>query len=299
MSVAPQTHVPEPPTGPLVPNEITIVSHSNLVYWWPVWAVGFIMAVLTYLDGHRMAVVPKAGKPDQGGTEVLSRVKGSLTGTGQDNPVTHNFDEKTPVDALVMPKGTFDPDKDPIKLHISESKNYGVLFATVLLVVIFITNVPLRGGWSFALIVFAILIAIILALAKLWDTILEHLSYLDIRINVGGYLFISSLLFVLWLVTLLIFDRRIYMTFTPGQFKVSTEIGGGEKVYSAEGIALEKQRSDLFRHWVLGLGSGDLIVKTSGAQTHEFDLHNVLFIGKKVKQIEEMLKKKVVVAQAR
>ena len=85
------------------------------------------------------------------------------------------------------------------------------------------------------------------------------------------------------------------MMFTPGQFKVSTEIGGGEKVYPSEGMALEKQRSDLFRHWILGLGSGDLVVKTTGAQMHEFDLHNVLFIGKKVKQIEDMLKKRVVV----
>ncbi len=57
-------------------------------------------------------------------------------------------------------------------------------------------------------------------------------------------------------------------------------------------------KCDLFRHWILGLGSGDLVVKTTGAQMHEFDLHNVLFIGKKVKQIEDMLKKRVVV-QAR
>jgi hypothetical protein len=29
-----------------------------LFYWWPVWAVGFLMAVLTWLDGHRLAIVP-------------------------------------------------------------------------------------------------------------------------------------------------------------------------------------------------------------------------------------------------
>src|SRR3954452_13456452 len=37
---------------------IKIVSHSDLFYWWPVWAVGFLMAFLTYQSGHRMAVVP-------------------------------------------------------------------------------------------------------------------------------------------------------------------------------------------------------------------------------------------------
>ena len=57
---------------------------------------------------------------------------------------------------------------------------------------------------------------------------------------------------------------------------------------------MEKQRGDIFRHRILGLGSGDLLVRTSGAQAHQFDLPNVLFINKKVQQIEEMLKKKIV-----
>jgi hypothetical protein len=85
------------------------------------------------------------------------------------------------------------------------------------------------------------------------------------------------------------------MVFTPGQFKVRTEIGGGEQVYDAVGMTLQKQRSDLFRHWILGLGSGDLIVKTAGAQAHQFEMDNVLFITKKVQLIEEMLKRKTVV----
>jgi hypothetical protein len=111
----------------------------------------------------------------------------------------------------------------------------------------------------------------------------------------GGYFLISGILFIVWLVTFIFFDRQVYMTFTPGQLKVSTEIGGGEKVYDAVGMTLEKQRSDLFRHWLLGLGSGDLVVRTSGAQAHQFDLPNVLFIGRKVAQIEQMMKKKTVV----
>ena len=46
---------PEPPKGEVT---VKIVSHSDLFYWWPVWAVGFLMASLTYLGGHRMAIVP-------------------------------------------------------------------------------------------------------------------------------------------------------------------------------------------------------------------------------------------------
>ena len=47
--------------------------------------------------------------------------------------------------------------------------------------------------------------------------------------------------------------------------------------------------------FVLGLGSGDLIVNTSGAAVHHFDLPNVLFVGRKVQLIEDMLREKAVV----
>jgi hypothetical protein len=60
-------------------------------------------------------------------------------------------------------------------------------------------------------------------------------------------------------------------------------------------MKLEKQRSDFFRHWVLGLGAGDLVVRTAGAGAEHVDLHNVLFIGRKVKLIEDLLQMKKVV----
>ncbi len=112
-----------------------------------------------------------------------------------------------------------------------------------------------------------------------WDDILTSLSYLDIRINLGGYLLISTVLFLLWLFVFTLFDRQIYMVFTPGQLRVRLEIGEAETAYDTTGMTIQKQRSDLFRHWVLGLGSGDLIVRTAGAQAHQFDMPNVLFFG--------------------
>ena len=38
----------------------------------------------------------------------------------------------------------------------------------------------------------------------------------------------------------------------------------------------------------VGLGSGDMVVRTSGAERHEFRLNNVLFIGRKLQLVEEM-----------
>src|SRR5258708_7401358 len=32
--------------------EIRVYAHSRMLYWWPVWACGYVMALLTHLYGH-------------------------------------------------------------------------------------------------------------------------------------------------------------------------------------------------------------------------------------------------------
>jgi hypothetical protein len=272
-------------------QEIRIVSHSSLFYWWPVWAVGFIMFLLTLIDGHRLVLVKSDAKADRGWQIA--------TGSGEK-------DRAGPFEGVLMTKGgKLLPEKqndkglpeDPYQphLHMSANSSYGVVWATVLLLVIFITNVPLRGLWSIVVIVFTVLMVVIFALADWWTTIFHYLFLLDIRINAAGYLFISLILLGMWLLTNLFFDRQIYTVFTPGQLRVCQEIGGGETAFDTQGMVVEKHRDDLFRHWILGLGSGDLTVKTSGANPQVFHLHNVLFVGRKLQLIEEMQREKAVV----
>jgi hypothetical protein len=187
-----------------------------------------------------------------------------------------------------------DPTTTPVspRVYMARSKSYGVIFCVVLLVCIIITNVPLRGMWSVVVIITLIMLSVIFALAGWWERIFATLHLLDIRINMGGYVFISGLLFAAWLFTLLLFDQQVYIVFEPGQFKVCTEIGGGEKVFPTMGMRVERKQSDLFRHMILGLGSGDLVVKTFGAGADHFDLPNVLFIRKKMQSIDAMLQGK-------
>ena len=59
---------PNAPVGAR-PREVHIVAHSMLFYWWPVWAVGLLLAGLTWLDGHRLAIVPP-------GTQVVEGFDG-------------------------------------------------------------------------------------------------------------------------------------------------------------------------------------------------------------------------------
>jgi hypothetical protein len=290
--------VAQPPTAPPVqprttePNEVTIIGHSTLFYWWPVWAVGFLMALLTLIDSTRMVTVPSLsvlttlekgtvidkfdaeGKPEQR-TDVKDRDVVLL-------PKDKGFDRARHPD---LAKGAVEP-----RVHMSPRGGYGVIFALTLLVVVVITNVPLRGMWSVLVIVGTITLVLILNLAGVWEDIRRWWSFLDIRINLGGYLFISTVLLIAWIITVIFFDKQIYFTFSPGQLKVCTEIGGGEQVYSTAGMTVEKRKGDLFRHRILGLGSGDLVVKTTGAQAHQFELDNVLWINRRLKQIEKMLR---------
>jgi hypothetical protein len=274
--------------------EIKIVSHSNLFYWWPVWAIGLLMGLLTMIDGHILAVVPDGSKAHR-----AAKVQVNAGGDTETRDVIVAPAPKDAKHARQLPPEDTDEPAQP-KLDMAKTGAYGVIFLITLLLVIVITNVPLRGMWSVVVIVTVILVSVILGLARWgerswWEVIIEKLSLLDIRINAAGYFFVSLILFAVWILTFIFFDQQTYMIFTPGQLKVRQEIGGGEKAYDTSGMTVEKVRSDLFRHWILGLGSGDLVVNTTGAGVHHFDLPNVLFIGKKVQAIEDMLREKSVV----
>jgi hypothetical protein len=88
----------------------------------------------------------------------------------------------------------------------------------------------------------------------------------------------------------------MYMVFSPGQLLVRQDIGSGEVACDTMGMVVAKRRTDLFRHWLLGFGSGDLLVKTGGAQPQQVEMHNVLFVGNKLHLIQEMLQTREVVS---
>ena len=259
---------------------IKIVSHSDLFYWWPVWAVGFLMAFLTYQGGHRMAIVPDGTVAEQG-----RRVEG----------------HEGPRDVLVVPPGKVLPvDKETgtlaqPRLRMAMSNSLGAVFATVLLLVILITNVRLRGVWTLVVLLVLLFLSIIFALAGWWDRILQFISTADVHINAFGYLCISTTLFVVWLAVFVLFDRLVYVTFSRGQFRMHLAVGAGETAYEVLGMVIHKRRDDLFRHWILGFGSGDLIVKTGGANPQTFELPNVLFVGPKLRRAQQLLQEREVV----
>jgi hypothetical protein len=87
------------------------------------------------------------------------------------------------------------------------------------------------------------------------------------------------------------------MIVTRGQVRIRQAIGDGEIAVDSTGLLLDKKRNDLFRHWLLGLGSGDLHVKTAGPSNIDFELPNVLLIGTKLSRVQDLLREKEVAEQ--
>jgi hypothetical protein len=265
------------------PKEIVIISHSPIFYWWPVWVVGFLMAVLTYFDGRLMAVVP-----------VGTLAESARTVAGHDEPR----------DVLVLPPGARLPvdsaTEEPLqpRLRMAAGNGLGMIFVTTLCLVVVITNVHLRGLWSVVVILGIVFATILLALLGWWDPILRSIGVLDVHITALGYFSIALFLFVIWSLTILVYDRQLYLIFSRGQLRVRTAIGAGEKTYDTLGILVEKHTDDLFRHWLIGFGSGDMTVRTAGTNAQQFEVPNVLRVGRKLGLIRQMLQERAVVGGA-
>jgi hypothetical protein len=265
--------------GVAAPSSVTIIGHSNLFYWWPVWAAGLLMAFLTYLDGSYMAIVP-AGTAAEKGRQVQG-----VDGTR---------------DVLILPanrelaRDESGAPEQP-RLPVARSNGLGSVFITVFLVVLFITNIRVPGVWSLVLIMLILLVAVVFALAGIWDVILGLIGKSDVHITAAGYLSLAVPMLVIWLGVLLFYDRLTYATFRPGQFTIHYAFGAGATSYDALGLNLEKKRNDLFRHWILGMGSGDLVIRTGGANRQTYELPNVLFVGSKIATAQRMLQERQVV----
>ena len=255
-------------------NEVKLISHSSLFYWWPVWLLAFFMAIWTFFENNRLAVVPPNCTVV---LEAAGEYKLKFPGRS-----TRSLDDAARVATS---------DEPAFPTRISETPWLGALFVIGLIITILITNVPLRGLWSFLMIIMIIVVALTISLLGAWDEIFKQLGNLHIYINMAGYLFIGTAVFIMWALATLIFDRRSYIIFTPGQIRYCEHIGDSVHAYSTVGVSMEKQRDDLFRHYILGFGSGDLIVRVgAGADRREIRLPNVLFIGWRLKYVEDMLR---------
>lgn len=282
---------PAPPgsPSPAAKREITLISHSMLFYWWPIWLLGFTMALMTYFEDHRLAVLPS-------NTTVSLQPRSDEKSTFYELGVVKGMETKSLNDAVERSK-TPGQTENTFPTRVSHKSWMGPIFCVVLLLTVVITNVPLRGLWSFLVLLMLLVVALLITLMPGgWDKLLSAIGNLHIYINMAGYLFIAVVVFILWAVSVFIFDQRTYIVITPGQIRVCEHVGASIRTFDTTGLSFEKQRDDLFRHWLLGFFSGDLIVRTAGAEKETIRLPNVLWIGWRLEEVQRLLAEKATVA---
>jgi hypothetical protein len=271
-------------------KEIKLISHSPLFYWWPVWLMCFVFAFITFIgDGH-LAILPGKAR-----VEVVEADKGEYKFTFADKN-GKKIESKVLDEAVKRSKP--ESYEDPFPTKISENPALGVLFCVLLVITIMVTNIPLRGLWSFVVLLGFALVAVIISLIPdLWNTIFKSIQILKIHINMAGYLTMGTMVFLAWFVSTFFFDRRAYILFTQGQIKLCEHIGDSVEAFPTMGVTLSKQRDDLFRHWIFGgrflggkFGTGDLILKFSTGDRREIRFSNVRGLDYYLPRVEELIK---------
>jgi len=179
-------------------------------------------------------------------------------------------------------------DEASLNEYIHPSPSLGVLYVFTLFAVIVFTHFSFRGPASLAVIGALIIVALVLTVLDAWRPIFGAVAGLSIHMNLGFYLFVSTLLLLLWAYATFVHVRFDYYRIRPGQISEMKLIGEGETNYDTRGAVVEKYREDLFRHFILGLGSGDIRVSTSGARSEELLIPNVLLVDKTIERIRKL-----------
>jgi hypothetical protein len=223
--------------------EVIIYGHSRLLYWWPVWVLGYVMALLTWL--HPV------------GVQVGNR-----------------------------------------SVSVSSSTSLGVIFALVILLTILITTTKMRGVTSLVVVLVIGFLVLLFAFLDWWPAILAWFGHQTVFMDLGFYLFFSTGLLLLWLLTVVVFDRLSFWRVRPGQVTHEYVLGAVENSYETDNMVFIKRQNDLFRHWILGLGSGDLEMQTMGGRGVVVEVSNVLFLNWKVSKIQSLIATKPNVPQS-
>jgi hypothetical protein len=177
---------------------------------------------------------------------------------------------------------------------VSNINGLGVAFVITLLAVAISSTVIFRGMVSVVVFLTLMVTAVALGWFGWWGNIVQLIGGLEIRINAAGYLCIGIPLFLAWLGVVCLYDRMHYVIFGRGQIRYVLEVGDSEIVMPSSGAVVEKKRNDAFRHWVLGLGSGDLVIRSGGANSPSIELKNVVQIHRKLQVVDKLLREKAV-----
>jgi hypothetical protein len=186
---------------------------------------------------------------------------------------------------------------DGSSVLFSRDRDMGVVYTITFLLLLLVTNVKVRGVVSVAVILFLAFLTVLFAYLHWWESLMRWLGNLPIYMDLGFYLIFSTVTFASWVLSVFVFDHLSFWRVRSGQVTHEYVLGAVDRSYDTDNLVLTKRQDDVFRHWLLGLGSGDLHMQTMGGLGPETDAPNVLFVGAKVARIQRLIAAKPPLAE--
>jgi hypothetical protein len=147
--------------------------------------------------------------------------------------------------------------------------------------------VKARGVWSLVAVLVTVLVAIGVQWSFGWSALFAQLGFLLIYMNLAFYLCLSTFFLVVWVMSFFMISRFTYWKFTHGQV-TAHRFGGLAHSLDTLGMGVKKLPDDLFLHWLLGLGAGDLELNMGG---EKFLIENVLNVRGRARQAQSIIRR--------
>lgn len=164
----------------------------------------------------------------------------------------------------------------------------GISFTVLLMLIVTLTHMRPRGIQSVVILLVAVLLAIGLEYGYGWSRAMSLLSHLLIYMNAAFYAVVSTWALILWAISVFWIDRRSYWRFTRGQV-VEHHQWDINNIYDTQGMVVTQLPDSLLLHKLIGFGTGELILKTTGATERQIVIENVWKVKKALRDIEELI----------
>ena len=173
-------------------------------------------------------------------------------------------------------------------VHVFPEAWLGLSFTLLFLLIVTLTHMKSRGVYSIVIALIIALLAIGVQWTYGWGRLFAGVTVLLIYMNLAFYLLVSTWLLAIWCASVFWVDRMSYWRFIPGQV-VEHHLWGVDNVYDTLGMTVKKLPDDLILHKILGLGTGDIVLSTTGATERQILIENVARVRKVLPHIERLI----------
>ena len=130
----------------------------------------------------------------------------------------------------------------------------GISYLALIFITLFFTNVRTRGVVSLVFALTTVALGIGAHRVGWLSEMVTQWPFLEVSMSSGFYLFSSSILFLIWIFSVLVFNRFACWQFAPGQVSAEMRLGGLSRNYDVRNAIVRVSAEDFMLNNFFGLG---------------------------------------------